>query len=121
MCLHLFRRAKAFPREYADLINEATGKWPNWYPARIVHVSVLISSVGSVSRSYHLPRTKQVGDFGTLDEKSGELWAEGNIYTHNDTIQLASEFPSVQEPEIDHYKIHSNEVQELDVGTEPGA
>jgi hypothetical protein len=77
----------------------------------------VFSYLGS-SSFYH---SQQVGDFGSLDEESGELWAEGNIYTHEDTIQLASQFPSVKEPEIDGYKIHSHDVQELDVGTKPGA
>ncbi|KAI0283242.1 hypothetical protein BC826DRAFT_1110231 [Russula brevipes] len=100
MCFGLFRqREKPFPREYTDLINKATGKWPNWYPPMVV----------------------RAGDFGSLDEESGELWADGNIYTHEDTMQLAGQFPSVQEPEIDDYKIHSHDVQELDVGPEPGA
>ncbi|KAI0283238.1 hypothetical protein BC826DRAFT_1060487, partial [Russula brevipes] len=53
----LFRRSKAFPHEYADLINEATGKWPNWYPARIVscqHSHLLVSRYREHAKPSHL-------------------------------------------------------------------
>ena len=40
---------------------------------------------------------------------------EGNIYTHVDTSQIASQYPALQEAEVDQFRILSSEVKELDV------
>lgn len=40
---------------------------------------------------------------------------EGNIYTHVDTMQVANQYPRVQEAEVDKYRIHSLEVEGLSV------
>ena len=34
----------------------------------------------------------QIGDFGTIDKKTGELIVEGNIFTHPQIKQIAKDF-----------------------------
>lgn len=58
---------------------------------------------------------KQAGDYGKVDKKTGELVVEGNIYTHADTMQIANQYPCVQEAEVDKFRIHSLEVEGLSV------
>ena len=40
---------------------------------------------------------------------------EGNIYTHDDTMQIANQYPPVQGADVDKYQIHSLEVKGLSV------
>ncbi|KAH9046202.1 hypothetical protein EDB84DRAFT_1467214, partial [Lactarius hengduanensis] len=73
-------------RKFIDLINEATFKWANWDPPRVI----------------------QIGDFGTIDKKSGELKVEGNIFTHPEIWHIAQDYPAFVAPETDLYQIHSS-------------
>ncbi|KAI0300385.1 hypothetical protein BC826DRAFT_905835 [Russula brevipes] len=86
-------------RKYIDLIKEAVEKWPNWDPPINIHP----------------------GDFGTVKTKTGRLLVEGNIYTHGDTKQLASQYPPIQSDEVERYHIQSNKVRRLDIGANVGA
>lgn len=60
--------------------------------------------------------TKQAGDFGTIVKRTGELEVEGNIYSHVDTEQIASQYPAVPEDEVDQFEIHSLQVRGIDIG-----
>jgi len=67
-------------RKFIDLIFKASGRWANWNP----------------------PSDIKVGDYGKLDEKTGEFNREGNIYidTHiylNDEniVQLIKNHPPI--------------------------
>jgi len=86
-------------RKYIDLIKEASSKWANWDP----------------------PKRVRAGDFGTVNQKTGELLVEGNIYTHQDIAQIARQYPPFEAPETDQYQIHSDHVRGIDVGTDVGA
>jgi hypothetical protein len=86
-------------RKYIDLINEATSKWANWDP----------------------PKRIRVGDFGTIDKKTGALEVEGNIYTHWDIAPLSYQYPPFEAAETDVYQIHSQQVRRLDVPADVGA
>jgi hypothetical protein len=61
------------------------------------------------------PSLLQVGDFGTIDKKTGELKVEGNIFTHLEIKHIAQEYPAFEAPEVDLYQIHSQQVKRLDV------
>jgi len=91
--MFLFHTKENTPHKYVDLIKEAAAKWPNWDPPKTIHA----------------------GDFGTINRKTGELVVEGNIYTHVDIRQIASQYPPLQVAEVDHFRIHSCQVKELDV------
>jgi hypothetical protein len=80
-------------RKYIDLIHEAAFRWANWDPPKVI----------------------QVGDFGTIDKKTGELKVEGNIFTHLEIKHIAQEYPAFEAPEVDLYQIHSQQVKRLDV------
>jgi hypothetical protein len=86
-------------RKFNDLINEATFKFPNWDPSK----------------------TLQIGDFGTLDKKTGELKVEGNIYTHPDIKKIAQDFTADAGTEIDLYQIPSQQVKMLSAPAEAGS
>ncbi|KAI9434885.1 hypothetical protein H4582DRAFT_2080554 [Lactarius indigo] len=86
-------------RKFIDLINEATFKWANWDPPKVI----------------------QIGDFGTIDKKSGELKVEGNIYTHSEIKHIAQDYPAFVAPETDLYQIHSQQVRRLDIQADVGA
>jgi len=45
---------------------------------------------------------------------------EGNIYTHVDTMGIASQYPPVLTPEVDHFSIHSYEVRALNINAGAG-
>jgi hypothetical protein len=114
----LYRTKEEARRVYIDLIKEVASQWPNWVPPINIHVGPpsfrsLISFVSDSSR------TTQPGDFGIVNAKK-ELLVEGNIYTHRDTAQLASNYPPIQSDEVEHYKIHSYEVRELNIGANAG-
>ena len=63
---------------------------------------------------------KQPGDFGAVDKRTGELVVEGNIYTHADIVGIASQYPPVLLPEVDHFSIHSYEVRGLSINAGAG-
>ena len=63
----------------------------------------------------------QPGDFGTVNKKTGELIVEGNIYTHPDIAQIASQHRPIRAAEVDHYHINSFEVRQLGVNADAGA
>jgi len=94
----LFRTKENAQRKYIDIIKEAAAKWPNWDPARSI----------------------RVGDFGTVNRKSGELSVEGNIYDHASTKHVAQQYPAVEAPDVDFYQIPSYEVRQVDPRTDPG-
>jgi hypothetical protein len=63
---------------------------------------------------------KQAGDFGTINKKTGELVVEGNIYSHVDTKDIASQHPTFIAPEVDQFEIHSYEVRGTDTNASVG-
>ncbi|KAH9024613.1 hypothetical protein EDB85DRAFT_2277536, partial [Lactarius pseudohatsudake] len=85
-------------RKFVNLINEATFKWANWDPPRVI----------------------QIGDFGTIDKKSGELKVEGNIFTHPEIWHIAQDYPAFVAPETNLYQIHSQQVRRLDIQADVG-
>ncbi|KAH9035741.1 hypothetical protein EDB85DRAFT_840328 [Lactarius pseudohatsudake] len=85
-------------RKFIDLINQATFKWANWDPQRVI----------------------QIGDFGTVDKKTGEFKVEGNIFTHPEIEHIAQSYPPFEAPETDLYQIHSGQVRRLDIQADPG-
>ena len=64
---------------------------------------------------------KQPGDFGIINKETGELAIEGNIYTHVDTMSIASRYSVVPAPEVDQFEIHSYEVRGMDINAAVGA
>jgi len=66
------------------------------------------------------PHTHQAGDFGTINQMTGELFVEGNIYTYQDIANIATNYPMSPSrcTEDDLFEIHSNEVLPLDVRME---
>ncbi|KAI0004612.1 hypothetical protein BJV74DRAFT_763147 [Russula compacta] len=96
--MFLFRTKENAQRKYIDLIYDAVSKWPNWAPPRKIHA----------------------GDFGVVDKKTGDLIVEGNIYTHRETKEIASNHRTVQGADVDQYQIHSYEVQGLDLKADAG-
>jgi len=80
------------------------------------------ASPSTLGPSAHFDRslTKQAGDFGTIIEDTGELEVEGNIYTHTDTKQIASQYPAVDGDEVDHIEIVSERVQKINIGPSIG-
>jgi len=90
---------RSAPRKYIDLINEATFKRANWDPPLVI----------------------QIGDFGVIDKKTGELVTQGNIFTHPDIKHVTQDFPAYVAPETDLYQIHSQHVKRLDVNEGDGA
>jgi hypothetical protein len=81
------------------LINEATFKWANWDPPKVI----------------------QIGDFGTIDKATGELKVEGNIFTHPQIKHIAQAYPAFEARETDLYQINSQQVRRLDTPTGDGA
>ena len=59
--------------------------------------------------------TKQAGDYGKVDKKTGEFMYEGNIYTDADIMQIANQYPCVPGAEVDKYRVHSLEVEGLSI------
>jgi hypothetical protein len=80
--------------------------------------AVLLSSL-SIIPNWAL--SLQIGDFGTIDKKTGELKVEGNIYTHPEVKHIAQEFPAFEAAETDLYQIHSQQVKRLDVKGDAGS
>jgi len=77
-------------------------------------------SIVSYTSPFDQPPKNQAGDFGTIDKITGELFVEGNIYTHEDIANIAMKFPVSDCADDDLVEIHSNEVLPLDVKTEVG-
>jgi len=63
----------------------------------------------------------QIGDFGTIDKKTGELKVEGNVFTHPQIKHIAQDYPAFVAPETDLYQIHSQQVRRLDIQADVGA
>jgi hypothetical protein len=117
-----FRSRENAQRKYVDLIKEAAAKWPNWDPPRRIYVSTALNSLARQRLSDRFShQTKQAGDFGTINKKTGELLVEGNIYSHVDTKEIASRYPAVPAPGVDQFEIHSYEVRGIDINTSAGA
>ena len=83
----------------------------------------MLASPSTLGPSARFDRSiaKQAGDFGTIDKKTGELMVEGNIYSHDDTKQIASKYPAVPEAETNQFAIHSYEVRGMDLNASAGA
>ena len=108
-------------RKFVDLINEATFKWANWDPPKVIQVGGLSYSP-SFRRARNSPRCPllQIGDFGTIDKATGELKVEGNIFTHPQIKHIAQAYPAYEAPETDLYQIHSQQVRRLEVPADVG-
>jgi hypothetical protein len=66
-----------------------------------------------------MSHTPQAGDFGTIKETTGRFMVEGNIYSHPDVRDIASQHPVVHCPVIDVFCAYSDQTQELsEVGPE---
>ena len=74
-----------------------------------------------LSARFNRSLTKQAGDFGLIDKETGELVVEGNIYSHVDTMRIASQYPAVPAPGVDQFAIHSFEVRGIDINAAAGA
>jgi hypothetical protein len=71
--------------------------------------------------SISLSPTKQPGDFGTVNKKTGGLNVEGNIYSLPDIAPIAYKYLPVEGAVVDHYQINSFEVRVSDVNATIGA
>jgi len=58
---------KSPSRKYTDLVRDASNKYGNWDP----------------------PKRLKLGDFGTLNKEDGQFEKEGNIFTHEQTVEIA--------------------------------
>ncbi|KAI9438426.1 hypothetical protein BJY52DRAFT_1129605, partial [Lactarius psammicola] len=85
-------------RKFIDLIKEASFKWANWDPLKVI----------------------QIGDFGTIDKKTGELRVEGNVFTHPEIKHIAQDYPAYVAPETDLNQIHSLQVRRLGIQADVG-
>ena len=120
--MFLFRTRENAQRKYIDLIKRAAAKWPNWDPPRSIRVSIMSSQpLVCYERLTSLVPQQNLGDFGTINKKTGALTVEGNIYTHPDIAQIACQHRPIQTAEVDHYQINSFEVRQLDVNAGAGA
>ena len=123
--MFFFRTKENAQRKYIDLIKEAAAKWPNWDPPRNIRVSIVASwSVSfrlSADPSTFPSPTKQPGDFGTVNKKTGGLNVEGNIYSHPDIAPIAYKYLPIEGAVVDHYQINSFEVRVSDVNATIGA
>ena len=78
-------------------------------------------SIVSYNRPFDQLPKNQAGDFGTIDKITGELFVEGNIFTHQDIANTAMKYPASGCTEDDLVEIPSNEVLPLNVKTEARA
>ena len=108
-------------RKFIDLINEATFKWANWDPPKVLQVSSPSPSINPTNPTDSPFPLLQIGDFGTLDKKTGELNVEGNIFTHPEIKHIAQSYPAYEAPETDLYQIHSQQVRRVEIQSEAGA
>ncbi|KAH9042231.1 hypothetical protein EDB85DRAFT_2286015 [Lactarius pseudohatsudake] len=72
-------------RKYVDLINEISGKWVNWNPLNLI----------------------EVGDFGQINEETGQFVREGNIYRDEPLASIAKDYPPVVYDPIPEFRIDS--------------
>ncbi len=89
--MFLFCTRENAQRKYIDLIKRAATKWPNWDPLRNIRVTIMSSRpLVCYERLTSLVPQQNLGDFGTINKKTGELRliVEGNIYTHPDIAQM---------------------------------
>jgi len=90
-------------RKFIDLIFQASAKWANWNP----------------------PYQIKVGDYGKIDEKTGEFDREGNIYEDTNIFQdeniakLVKEYPPQPAPREDVYIAASSKVKRADLKLAP--
>ncbi|KAI0283239.1 hypothetical protein BC826DRAFT_1179659 [Russula brevipes] len=93
-CSYLFspnHKTKTAQRIYIDAIYKTCTRWANWFPATKI----------------------EAGDFGTIQESTGEFMVEGNIYSHPDLQAIASQHPVIHCPAIDVFSAYSDQTQEL--------
>jgi len=108
--MYLFSEKQNGRQRYTELIRNATGKWPNWVPAKNINVGIASPGLLLV----HLtPPYNQAGDFGSFNERTGVFIAHGNIYTHDDISQIAEKYLRVQGDKTDVYQIESDGVEGL--------
>lgn len=86
-------------RKFIDLIFAASSKWANWDP----------------------PKQIRVGDFGTIDKKTGEFEKEGNIYDDVSTASLTANYPPLMASKDAVFEISSENVRRIEFGLEPTA
>jgi len=84
-------------RKYTDLIFSASSKWANWDP----------------------PKKIMVGDYGTVDRKTGQFEKEGNIYEGEATAQLAAKYPPETAAKESFFEISSDTVTRCDLTVAP--
>jgi hypothetical protein len=65
--------------------------------------------------------TRQAGDFGSFDKKTGEFFVEENIYTHKDLADLANRHTISVDDEVGHYEIAASGVVRLSAEVDDGA
>jgi len=92
-------KASLASRKFIDLIHKVSAKWANWDP----------------------PYSIKVGDYGKIDEQSGEFTREGNIYddihilcTDEKIIKLVRDNPPVLAPRENVYTAASDKVRRGD-------
>ncbi|KAH9023040.1 hypothetical protein EDB83DRAFT_2679128 [Lactarius deliciosus] len=94
-------------RKFVDLINEATFKWANWDPPKVIQVSPSPLHHSDAAE----PPVLQIGDFGTIDKKSGRVESRGeHLYAPGDQAYRAG-----------LSRIHSQQVRRLDIQSDVGA
>ncbi|KAJ3724157.1 hypothetical protein DFJ43DRAFT_1158007 [Lentinula guzmanii] len=86
-------------RKFIDLIFAASSKWANWDPPKQIHV----------------------GDYGTIDKKTGEFEKEGNIYEDVTTAEIATAHPPQTAAKDKTFEISSNHVRRTEFSLEPTA
>lgn len=114
------KQHKTTQRKYIDLIKGSSEKWVNWLAPKNIRVSTG-SPCLSCSGPFDQASTNQAGDFGTVDRITGELFVEGNIYTHGDIANIAMKYPASGCAEDDLFEVHSKGVLPSDVKTEARA
>ncbi|EKM60607.1 uncharacterized protein PHACADRAFT_246648 [Phanerochaete carnosa HHB-10118-sp] len=93
-----FKRPEA-SRKYVDLIREASSKWANWDPPKII----------------------QAGDFGYVDKATGLFERAGNIYSHPETAKMAAKYSVSVGPPEDIVVFHSFYAREVKGGANVNA
>jgi len=86
-------------RKYSDLIFAAEAKWATWDPTITINV----------------------GDYGTIDKKTGYFEKEGNIYSHPNIVEMAAKHPPVEATKENYMMIQSEDVKGLDFSIGPQA
>ncbi|KAK7678967.1 hypothetical protein QCA50_014746 [Cerrena zonata] len=86
-------------RKFIDLIFTASSKWANWDP----------------------PKQIKVGDYGTIQRKTGEFEKEGNIYEDDAMADIVADHPPQIASKDTVFEISSNNVRRVEFGLEPTA